>query len=70
MGPGEHSEIFIGSISVTKLKYESELSQWNPGCKSVCGVEHCCLFTLFWMGYKSKAFLSEACRAAHEDLIR
>jgi len=37
----------------------------------VYGVEHfCCLFTLFCMGYKSKAFFSEACRAAHEDLIR
>ena len=67
MGPGEQSEIFIGSVSVTKLKYESELSQWNPGCKSVCGVEHF-VVCLLCFGWVTRARLS--CLKLVEQLMK
>lgn len=45
---------------------------YHKGTQDAKGVEmmNPLLFTRFWMEYKSKAILSEACRAVHDDLIR
>lgn len=74
MGPGKQSEILTGStlwqnenINLNYLSGTQDTKTFVYLYVYVCVNS---LFTLFWMDYKSKTFVSEPCRGAHEDLIR